>query len=222
MDLQDMKDRWAEYDRKLETSFRLNTGILRELNLGRVDSALKRLSRLVAFELLVNLGAAAALGMFIASHIGEVRFLAPAVALGLCAVALVVASIRQLGVLHGLDYSVPVVAIQKQLETLRIERIRTTQWVLLLSPLLWTPLLIVALEGLLGIDSYLFLDGRWLAANLLVGLAFIPLMLWVARRFAGRWQGSPLVRSLMDDLAGRSLVAAAGFLSELSGFEEES
>jgi hypothetical protein len=222
MDLQDMKDRWAEYDRKLETSLRLNTRILREINLSRVDSVLKRLSRLIVFELLANIGAAAVLGMFIARHLEEARFLAPAVLLSFSSVALVIASIRQLGALHGLDYSAPVVAIQKQLEALRIERIRTTQWVLLLSPLLWTPLLIVALEGLLGIDSYLFLDGRWLAANLLVGLAFIPLMLWVARRFAGRWQGSPLVRSLMDDLAGRSLVAAAGFLSTLSGFEEES
>jgi hypothetical protein len=221
MDLQDLKNRWAEYDRKLEGSLRLNTRLLREVNLSRVDSALKRLSRLLVFELLVDLGAVVALGMFIAGHAGEVRFLAPALLLGVCAVAFVIRSIRQLTALHSLDYSAPVVAIQKQLTALRIERIRVTKWVLLLSPLLWTPLLIVALEGLLGVDAYLFLDGSWLAANLLFGLAFIPLMLWAARRFASRWQGSPLVQSLMDDLAGRSLVAATGFLSELSRFENE-
>jgi hypothetical protein len=221
MELQDLKNLWAEYDRKLDTSLRLNSRIWRELNLSRVDSALKRLSRLLVFELLMNLAVVMALGWFIAEHAGEMRFLAPALALGLCAVALVIASIRQLAALHSLDYSAPVVAIQKRLEALRIERIRATKWVLLLSPLLWTPLLIVALEGLFGLDAYLFLDGRWLAANLLFGLAFIPVMLWAARRFAGRWQGSPLVQSLMDDLAGRSLVAAAGFLSELSRFEEE-
>jgi hypothetical protein len=217
-----MKDRWAEYDRKLEASLRLNTRMLREINLGRVDFSLKRLSRLLVFELLADLAAVVVLGLFIAGHAGEVRFLAPALLLGVCAVAFVIASIRQLAALHGLDYSAPVVAIQKQLEALRIERLRATKWILLLSPLLWTPLLIVALEGLLGLDAYLFLDGTWLAANLLVGLAVIPLMLWAARRFAGRWQGSPLVRSLMDDIAGRSLVEAAGFLNALSGFEAES
>lgn len=221
MDLQEMKDRWMEYDRKMEASLRLNTRILREMNLSRVDSSLKRLSRVIIFELLASLGVVIALGMFIAGHIQEMRFLAPAVALELCALALVVASIRQLAALHGLDYSAPVVAIQKQLEALRIERIRTTQWTLLLSPLLWTPLLIVAIEGLFGVDAYLFLDGLWLAANLLFGLAFIPLMLWAARHFASRWKGSPLLQSLMDDLAGRSLVAATGFLNELSRFEEE-
>jgi hypothetical protein len=222
MDLQDMKDRWAEYDRKLEVGLRLNTRMLREINLGRVDSALKRLSRLLVFELLTDLAAVVILGMFIASHAGEVRFLAPALLLGVCAVAFAIQSIRQLAALHSLDYSAPVMAIQKQLQELRIERIRVTKWIVLLSPLLWTPLLIVALEGLFGLDAYLFLDGSWLASNLLVGLAFIPLMLWVARRFAGRWQGSPVVRRLMDDLAGRSLVEATGFLSDLSDFEKES
>ncbi len=221
MDLQEMKDRWADYDRKLEASLRLNTRVLREINLGRVDSSLKRLSRLLVFELLADLAAVVILGMFIAGHAGEMRFLAPALVLGVCAVAFVMKSIRQLVALHGLDYSAPVVVIQKQLEALRIERIRATKWVLLLSPLLWTPLLIVALEGLFGVDAYLFLDGTWLATNLLFGLAFIPLMLWTARRFAGRWQGSPLVQRLMDDLAGRSLVEAAGFLGVLSRFEEE-
>ena len=222
MDLQEMKDRWAEYDRKLEASLRLNTRVLREINLGRVDSALKRLSRLLVFELVQDLAAVVILGMFIASHIGEMRFLAPALLLDACAVAFAIKSIRQLVALHRLDYSAPVVAIQKQLEALRIERIRVTKWVFTLCPLLWIPLLIVALEGLLGVDAYLFLDGAWLAANVLFGLAVIPLMLWAARHFAGRWQGSPLLQSLMDNLAGRSLVAATGFLSALSSFEEES
>jgi hypothetical protein len=221
MDLQDMKDRWVEYDRKLEASLRVNTQVLREINLGRVDSALKRLSRLLVFELVANLAIVVVLGMFIASHVSELRFLAPAVLLDVCAISFVIRSVRQLVVLHSLDYSAPVVAIQKQLAALRIERIRVTKWVLLLSPLLWTPLLIVSFEGLLGLDVYLFLDGTWLAANLLFGAAFIPLMLWMARHFAGRWQGSPLLQSLMDDLAGRSLVEAAGFLGTLSRFEEE-
>ncbi len=222
MDLQDMKDRWAEYDRKLESSLRLNTRILREINLSRVDSSLKRLSRLLVFELLQDLAAVVLLGVFIAGHAGEMRFFAPALLLGVCAVAFAIRSIGQLVAVHSLDYSAPVVAIQKQLAELRIQRIRVTKWVLLLSPVLWTPLLIVAFEGLLGVDAYLFLDGTWLAANLLLGLAFIPLMLWAARHFADRWQGSPLVQRLMDDLAGRSLVTATGFLNELSRFEEES
>ncbi len=221
MDLQEMKDRWTEYDRKLDTSLRLNTRILREINLSRVDSALKRLTRLIVFELLMDLGAVVALGMFIASHVGEMRFLAPAVLLDVCAVGFVIASIRQLVALYSLDYSAPVVAIQKQIQTLRIERIRITKWVFLLSPLLWTPLLIVALEGLFGLDSYLFLDGTWLAANLLFGLAFLLLMVWISRRYTDRWQRSPLMQRLMDDIAGRSLTVAAGFLGTLSRFEEE-
>lgn len=221
MDLQDMKNLWAEYDRKLETSLRLNIRILREMNLSKVDSSLKRLSSLVVFELVQDVAAVVLLGMFIASHIGEMRFLAPAVLLDVCAIGFVIRAVRQLVVIHTLDYGAPVVAIQKRLEALRIERIRVTKWVFLLCPLIWLPLLIVALEGIFGVDAYLFLDGTWVAANVLFGAAFILLMLWVARRIAGRWQGSRWFQSLMDDLAGRSLVAATGFLNELSRFEEE-
>jgi hypothetical protein len=221
MDLQDLQDRWAAYDRKLDASLRLNTRILRETGLNRVDSSLKRLTRLIVFELLTNLTAVVVLGVFLADHFREMRFAAPAVALDLFAVWLVIASVRQLEALASLDYSASIVSIQRRLELLRIDRIRTTKWVLLLSPLLWTPLLIVALEGLLGLDAYLFLDGSWLVSNLLFGLAFLLLMVWTARRFANRWQGSPFVQRLLDDIAGRSLSTATGFLSTLASFEEE-
>jgi hypothetical protein len=221
MDLQDLKERWADYDRKLDASLRLNTRVLREVGLNKVDSALKRLSRGIWLELLTSFAVVVALGMFMASHRGELRFLAPALALGLFAVSLVISSIHQLEALSRIDYSGSVVAIQRTLARLRIERIRMTKWALLLSPLLWVPGLIVSLEGILGVDAYVFLDTAWIVANLLFGVAFIPLMLWVSRRVADRWQGSPFLRSLLDDLAGHSLSAATGFLGALSEFEAE-
>lgn len=216
-----MKDRWNEYDRKLDASLRLNTRVLREFGLNRVDSSLRRLTRLIVFELLMGLVAAVALGGFIADHLGEMRFLAPAVALDLFVLYFIGWSIRQWVALGSLDYGESVVAIQRKLELLRIDRIRMTKWVFLLSPLLWIPLLIVSLEGLLGLDSYAIFDTGWLVSNLVFGLAVIALALWVSKRYADRLQGSPLVRRLMDALADRSLDEATGFLGTLSSFERE-
>lgn len=221
MELQDLQSRWADYDRKLEANLRLNTRVLREINLDKVDSSLKRLSRSILFELVMNLGVIAILGLFLAGNGGEVRFLVPGIVLGLFSVWLAGDGIRQLVALHEIDYSASIVAIQKRLGALRAGRIRTTMWVVLLCPLLWTPLLVVSLKGLLGLDAYAMFDPAWLASNLLFGVAVIPLMVWGARRAAGRWQGSPFFQNLLDDIAGRSLVKANGFLSALSRFEAE-
>ena len=149
------------------------------------------------------------------------RFLAPAVALDVFVLYFIGWSIRQWVALSSLDYGESIVTIQRKLEMLRIDRIRMTKWVFLLSPLLWIPLLIVGVEGLLGLDAYVILDTAWLVSNLVFGLAVIALALWVSRRYADRLQRSPLARRIADALADRSLDDAARFLGSLSSFERE-
>jgi hypothetical protein len=65
------------------------------------------------------------------------------------------------------------------------------------------------------------LGGAWLAVNALFGLAVIPVMAWVSRRYADRMAQAPFVQRLMNDLAGRSLTAATAFLDQLAAFERE-
>jgi hypothetical protein len=221
MNLDELREQWADFDRKLQTSIRLNVQLLRESRWQKAGALWHRLSRVLVVELLINVALIVLLGVFMANEGGDWRFLAPAIALDVFAVALVIACGHQLAVLGKLDYSLPIVALQKKLETLRIERIRTNMVTLLLAPLAWTPLLIVTLRGMFGVNAYEVLDTGWLAANLLFGVAVIPLMIWVAKRHADRWQRSPLVLRLLNDLAGRDLQTAAAFLDTLSRFEQE-
>lgn len=79
--------------------------------------------------------------------------------------------------------------------------IRTTTWTFLLSPLLWTPLFIVALEGLFGVDAYAAIGVPYIVANVVVGLLVIAGGLLVSRLFADRFSGSPLGRRLTGALA---------------------
>jgi hypothetical protein len=220
MNLEELQARWADQDRKLQSSLRLNGLLLREARLDKASTALNRLRRSIVWELLINLAAIVLLGLFMGSY-PQVQFLVPAIALDLMAIALVISAARQLAALGSIDYSEPVLAIQKRLETLRMERIRTTMWALLLSPLLWVPLLLVTMQGVFQVNPYENLDPTWLAVNLLVGAAVIPVMLWVSRRYADRLQRSPVVQRLMNDIAGRNLSAAAGFLDSLARFEQE-
>jgi len=220
MDLEDLKQRWQEQDRKLDEVLRLNTRLLQQPVLNRAHTALRWLSLGLWIELGLNFLATLWLGSFLAHHLAEPRFLIPAVTLDLAAILLLAAGIRQLAALRAIDYSAPVVAIQRRLESLRAERIRAVQLTLLFAPLLWTPLLIVALRGLLGLDAYAMFPAGWLLGNLLCGLLVIPLAVGISRRYADRMGRSPWVQRLMRTLAGHSLATATGFLDSLAQFEE--
>jgi hypothetical protein len=220
MELDDLKRHWEDQDRKLDASLRLNTRLLNDSVLAKADTATRGLSRLLWLELVMTVAAVLFTGSFLANHIAEARFVIPAATLHLGGVALIVASVRQLVAIGRLDYDAPIVGIQKRLESLRVERIRATKWTLLCAPLLWTPLLIVALKGLFGVDAYETLGPVYLSANLLLGVLVILLAVWASRRYA-RMGRSPLVQSLMRDLAGDSLNTAAGFLTSISRFEDD-
>ena len=121
-------------------------------------------------------------------------------------------------------YAAPVLITQRQLGRVRAIRIFEWKWVLLLSPVLWAPFLVVAVEVPLnllasaggGVEVF---SAGYVWANLVIGAVLTAMLCklsgWVARRF----EGSSFLRGFIDDLAGRRLTAARDFLQRLEGFE---
>ena len=221
MELDALKQKWAEHDRKLEVNIRLTRQLLTATKMNRARSALQRLAVFLALESAVALAIIIVLGSFIGDHIAMVRFAVPAAALDVFEIATLIVLIQQIRLAIYVDYSKSVAVIQKQLESLRMLHIRLFQWTLLLAPFLWIPLLIVALEGFLRVDAYKTLGATYLLANLLFGLAIIPLAIWLSKKFGDRMDRSPKIQWLMKELAGYNLNAASDFLATLSEFEEE-
>jgi hypothetical protein len=221
MELDELKQKWVEHDHKLEVNIRLTHQLLSATKMNRTRSALQRLTVFMALESVIALAVIIVLGSFIGDHIAMVRFAVPAATLDLFEIASLIVLIQQIRLALSIDYSNPVAAIQKQLESLRMLHIRHFQWTLLLAPLLWTPLLIVALEGFLRVDPYKTVGAAYLLANLLFGLAIIPLAIWLSKKFGDRMDRSPKTQWLMKELAGYNLNAASDFLATLSEFEEE-
>ena len=218
MELDELKSRWQEQDRKLDDCLRLNQRLLRESLLGKADTALRRLSRLLWFELVVNVAGAILVGSFIGDHVTEPRYLIPAIALQLGLIAVIVAGACQLATIAGIDYAAPIVEIQCRLETLWLQRIRTMQWILILSPLAWTPLLIVGFKWLLNVDVYSACGTPFVVWNLLFGLLVLVLAVWISRTFANRMDRSPVIQRLLQDLGGQNLAAARTFVKSVSEF----
>ena len=221
MDLDDLKERWQAQEPKLDARLRLNPMVIQMATLGRAETALRRLSRLVWIEVLPNGVVLLWLGSFLARHLTEMKYLAPALVLHLFVIGQVGAGVWQLVELHRVDFLDSLVQAQTRLGRLRALRVRLTMGTFLVAPLLWTPLLIVGFKGFLGVNAYAAFPGSWLLGNFLFGVAFILVGFWLARRYAERVGRSPLVQRFLRDLAGTNLVAAEGFLKTLARFESD-
>lgn len=221
MELDDIKKQFEQLDGKLSVALRLNHRVLDHSILDKADRALRRLGWALGIELVLGIVTVLLTGSFVADHVREPRFLVPGLVLHLFVIAQIAMLVRHAVATRQIDFGAPIVEIQRRIEALRVSMIRTTMGTFLLSPLLWPPLLIVALEGLFGVDAYAVLGAPYLAANLAFGLAVIAVGVLVSRRFADRLSGSPVVRRLMRDLAGTNLAAAQGFLDSLSRFEKD-
>jgi hypothetical protein len=222
MDVDVLQAKWAEHDRKLEASIRLNRQLLMATTMNRVRTPLRRFAFFVGLEAAVGLVLPGVLGRFIYAHWTEPRFVLPAVALDVWAIANVAALFREMAMALQINYDNPIATIQTQLESLRVLRVRVTQWALLTGQLVWwVPFTIVALEGFWGVDAYHVFGGIVLAVNVLFGLAIIPMAIWASRKFGDRMGRSPSIQRLMRELAGYNLNAATRFLATLSEFEAE-
>ena len=221
MELDEMKTMWEAYDRKLDTSSRLSKELLKAPVLRKARGATTRLVVLWQIELALALIATVLLGGFTWMHILEPRFVFPGLFLMVMSIVLVSTYVRRILALRAIDFSGPIVMIQKQLEAIRIAEIRTTKWTLLLAPLAWTPLLVVVFQGLFHVDVYTHFSHAWLAGNVVFGLVLIALERWVSFRYAERMHNSPRLQRWMRDLSGYNLKAATGFLRDAAEFEKE-
>src|SRR5271169_1566956 len=96
MELETLKEKWAEHDRKLDICIRLNRQLLMAAHMNRVRSPLRRYAFAVGLGALVGLMVSVVLGRFIYTHWADPRFSLPAVALHVWVIASVAAAVRQM------------------------------------------------------------------------------------------------------------------------------
>jgi hypothetical protein len=210
MELDELKEKWAEHDRKLDESLRLNRQLLRDTYTRRAKFALWRLAAMLAAGALFMLAIIVSLGRFIALNWGMPTVAVAAMFLDLVAIGALAALIVQIGLALHIDYSQPVAVIQKRLESLRKFRILYTQAIILTTTLTWAPIFSVVMGGVPGLGI------RWILINVAFGLAVPALVIWFFQKFAAR-----MSQKFLKELAGYNLNAASGFLTTLAEFEKD-
>jgi hypothetical protein len=218
VDLDEMKQKWAEQDRKLEKSIQLNQRLLRATKLDKAESEVHRLT------VFLGLGAAVwgvivvALGNFVYEHLVMPQLALPAGMVDLFSIGMLVSYIVQLAMVREVDYGSPVAAIQRQTERVRVLRIRTVQWGLAAGMVVWAPFMVVMSNLAFGLEHY---SALWLWTNVGLGVGVGAVVFWVSKRLGARLTGFPFVQRLMNDVAGRSLISAMGFLASVREFDRE-
>ena len=121
----------------------------------------------------------------------------------------------------AIDFAGPVLAIQRALAEVRVVPFsRSNRWLLLSAPLLWALAVVDEVpHGLVGLDAYRVFGFPWVAGNLAVGLAVMAAAAWAGGRLCALVRGLALMRWLGDDLTGRKVAEASGFLDDIAAFE---
>jgi hypothetical protein len=218
-ELDELKAKWEQHDRELEKDVQLSRELLSAAKLRPAESAMRRQAIYAVLEAAMWLVIAIALGKFTADHIRTTWLAVSAIAVDLMSLGMFNALIQRVIRTSHIDYSRPIAAIQKQVETVRILRIRTTQWGALGGTLLWVPCLAVVLQAAFGLNIYRSANTPWLLVNVLFGAAVFATAIWVSKKYGDRVHRSPFLQRLMKDLDGNNLTAAQGFLASLKEFD---
>jgi hypothetical protein len=110
-------------------------------------------------------------------------------------------------------------AVQAELGRIKARRAALTAGILIVSPLLWTPLLVLGL-GIFGIDAVSTLGIAYLAANAAFGL-LVGAAAWLTVRLFGRHlRTSPWTERAVDALTGRAYREAAEYLDTIERYRD--
>lgn len=224
MNLEDLKAEWDKRDQALQRTLQVQTRVSREL---LVDSQLQKLRRdngMSFFELAIYLLFLIFFGATAASSWGHWTVFVPTVLLDIWTIAMGAITLAERARLRAVDFSAPVLEIQKKLSALQAERARAFQWAFLTGQILWwTPFCLVLFWALLRVDLLAASPSiqSFVAINIAFGLALIPALLWAANMVGPKLAQSNVGRSLLDSVTGRDLAEARAIAQRLARFEME-
>jgi hypothetical protein len=205
---EEMEAAWKAQSAKLNHVTLLLADQARRDTISRIKTPLRSLIVSLWFEIFLSATGMVIMGSFLAEHITQTRFVWPAALTDFWFAATLIAAIRQLLAARQINYDEPIAGVQQQLGLLRILRLKTFRWLFLSGQIVWwMPFLITALRMFFGVDAYLYLSPEFIGANILAGLAFIPVALLVLKRFRFAAEGSWYER-IADVITGQSLAEA--------------
>lgn len=219
MELDELKSAWQVLDQRLETSNRLQLQAFRERKLDQLQRRLRPLFwGQVAQIVLGVLVLLSAVG-FWTRHSQDVSMFLSGMVLHVYGVALIMTSGITLARMAAIDPSAPVLALQKQLASIRRFRILSGLWAGLPWWFLWMPIMAMLVKSGTGMNMFervpsVFVFGTMIGV---LGLA----VTWAFHRWTRNPSRPHMAQAVDDSLTGRSLRSAQAVLDEIAAFEKD-
>jgi hypothetical protein len=218
--LEELRNEWSDRSRRLDERLRLSAHLLRDDWIERQRERVWKLGPFGKFSMAVWIATMVLLNLFLGTHANQPALFVTALVLDVWVIAAGIAAVRQQHALRNLDFGLPLLELQAQVEALRIARIRSFNRAFLTGQIVWwIPFVVVVFAGAFGVNLYLSPQFRAFAAwNIAGGIAFIPLAIWFSRRYGERLSRSSIVRHIADSITGRDIAAAREYLEKLRRF----
>jgi hypothetical protein len=214
--IDDLKTAWQALDRKLERQHTLALHQFKETKLSKLRGGFRPLVVGQIIQAILGLMLALFAGSFWFDHIGTPHLMVYGLSLHAFGVMMMVFAIRDLALIHAIDYDAPVLAIQKQLAALRSWRLRAGIWFTVAGCLIWVPLIFV-LFYLIGADVWVHQRAvvYWNVASGFLCLGIAYGIVWWSRR-PGQER---LANYLRESSIGKCVTRAQEMLAEVERFE---
>ncbi|MGN2244756.1 hypothetical protein ACFWZU_14755 [Frateuria sp. GZRR33] len=215
MELDEMKLAWQQLNQRLDQQQALNLRLYREGRLDKLRHGLRPLvwgqSIQLAFGVLFMLLGTA----YWTSHRDVLQRIVLGVTVQVFGLVMVAFAGRILHLVLEIDYTAPVLDIQRRLAQLRAWRVRIEAPVFaVIGSFVWIPLLLIEMHWEIGVDVW----ARWPAfVGWLVICGWVSLALVLAVVLLAHWTGR--LRWVTDNAAGKAVRKAEAALEEIARFE---
>ncbi len=219
MELDKLQALWKTLDQKLDRNWQLNLEIIRKTNLDKARRKMNGLIRTISITLAFY---ALLASWFI--HLTIQNWSSPFVAGSFMIIAvwslfLCFAAIRELTLITQIDYTSPILELQKKLSHIRLmilRHLRILVWILPFSFVF----VILFFKLLFGIDIAANAPLDWIIWNNVICLVlFVPLSLWLYKRLSPQNADKAWMQKALKG-SGSQLTDALELLKEIREFEE--
>ena len=216
-ELDDLKAAWQTLNRNLERQHTLALHQFKESKLARFRSGLRPLATGQIIQLICGVVLIGFAAQFWMKHLGAPHLMIYGILFQGYGMMLAGFAVRDLMLIHRIDYGAPVVAIQKEIASLRAWHLRAGMWLAVAGCFIWLPLILL-IPYFLGADARIANPQVvwWLVLNILVCVALAAAAVHLFRRGQGK-----LAKALRESAVGRSVNRAEAVLEEIARFEAD-
>ena len=222
MELNEIKTIWQSYDAKLEQSLKLNQRCVELLQNQKAKSELNPIFWGRVTELVLHVIVFFLLLLFLGANAQQTPYAISAVMLMVFYVIAIVNCIKQITIIHSIDFSKDVVSIQSALAMLQSHILHYARLSVLCLPLFLAFPMVVS-EAIKDLNLQYFADfdimrhsnGNWYKAQVIATIAMLPMCIWIYTQATYKNIHKNWVKQFIEKSSGTGVRKAMEFVAEL-------